>query len=379
MVAPMRSRLAGVVAGVVVLALLGTVPAYASKGAYFGTALSQSGGESSDTALLSLESEVGRHFHMYRLYRPLNDTTLRGGAAQLMKSRGQPIYLNVTSEIGNRCVSWHSVAAGAYNTQLHSIARQVRKYHYKVFFSWNHEMQGNCKTGTAADYRASYKRVRKVFKKEHVTNAVWVWVVAAGNINNDPAKAAKFLPGKVDLIGVDGYNRAGDWRGVKEIFAAAHKFATNHGHRLFPRAVAVGSDGQRDTGSSSARSAAPRIRPTPPPRPAGSRTRTTPSGRGTSPGWCGRTSIATRATTASRRPPPHLPPTSRPATRPSTCASAPASGARRRGRAASPAGVTSPRRGAPQAPPCGRGGPCRARSARGSRGRPAPRPPRRRR
>ena len=242
MVAPMRSRLAGVVAGVVVLALLGTVPAYASKGAYFGTALSQSGGESSDTALLSLESEVGRHFHMYRLYRPLNDTTLRGGAAQLMKSRGQPIYLNVTSEIGNRCVSWHSVAAGAYNTQLHSIARQVRKYHYKVFFSWNHEMQGNCKTGTAADYRASYKHVRKVFKKEHVTNAVWVWVAAAGNINNDPAKAAKFLPGKVDLIGVDGYNRAGDWRGVKEIFAAAHKFATNHGHRLFIGEIGCAED-----------------------------------------------------------------------------------------------------------------------------------------
>lgn len=238
----MRSRLAGVIAGVVVLAVLGTVPAYASKGAYFGTAVSQSGGAKSDAALLALESEVGRHFHMYRLYRPLNDTTLRGGAAQLMKSRGQPIYLNVTSEIGTRCVSWHSVAAGAYNTQLHSIARQVRKYHYKVFFSWNHEMQGNCKTGTAADYRASYKRVRKVFTKEHVTNAVWVWVVAAGNINNDPAKAAKFLPRKVDLIGVDGYNRAGDWRGVKEIFAAAHKFATNHGHRLFIGEIGCAED-----------------------------------------------------------------------------------------------------------------------------------------
>ena len=70
----------------------------------------------------------------------------------------------------------------------------------------------------------------------------WVWVVAAGNINNDPAKAAKFLPGKVDLIGVDGYNRAGDWRGVKEIFAAAHKFATNHGHRLFIGEIGCAED-----------------------------------------------------------------------------------------------------------------------------------------
>ena len=160
----------------------------------------------------------------------------------MMKSRGQPMYLNVTSEIGSRCVSWHSVAAGTYNRYLHSIARQVKRYRYRVYFSWNHEMQGNCKTGTAADYRASYKRVRKAFKAEHVTNAVWVWVAAAGNFNHDPAKAAKFLPRKVDLIGVDGYNRAGEWRSVKEIFAAAHQFATNHGHRLFIGEVGCAED-----------------------------------------------------------------------------------------------------------------------------------------
>ena len=225
-------------------------------------------------------------------------------------------------------------------------------------------MQGNCKTGTAADYRASYQHVRKVFKKEHVTNAVWVWVAAAGNINNDPAKAAtQFLPGQVDLIGVDGYNRAGDWRGVKEIFAAAHKFATNHGHRLFIGEIGCAEDPSDSTAKARWIANAYDL-----------------SERGTWPGWSGRTSIAT----GGRLPRPHvrlriLPPTSRPATRPSTCASCPASGARRRGRAASRAAVTSPRRGAPQAPPCGRGEPCRARSVRGSRGRPGPRPPRRRR
>ena len=103
-------------------------------------------------------------------------------------------------------------------------------------------MQGNCKTGTAADYRASYKRVRKAFKAERVTNAVWVWVAAAGNFNHDPAKAAKFLPRKVDLIGVDGYNRTGEWRSVKEIFGAAHRFATKHGRRLFIGEVGCAED-----------------------------------------------------------------------------------------------------------------------------------------
>ena len=242
MVAAMRCRLAGVIAGAVVLAMLVAGPAYASKGAYFGTAVEPTAGQNDYEALMALERVVGRHFHVLRLYRALNNTTLRGAAAQEMKSRGQPMYLNITSEMGRRCVSWRSVAAGRYNSQLHSIARQVRRYHYKVYFSWNHEMQGNCSTGTAADYRASYKKVRKVFKKERVTNAVWVWVVAAGNMNHDPAKAARYLPRHVDLIGVDGYNRAGEWRSVKEIFAAAHRFAANRGIRLFIGEVGCAED-----------------------------------------------------------------------------------------------------------------------------------------
>ena len=112
MVAPMRCRLAGVIVGVVALAMLVVGPAYATKGAYFGTAVEPAAGQTTEEALASLERTVGRHFHMFRLYRALNNTTLRGGPATLMKSRGQPMYLNVTSEIGNRCVSWRSVAAG---------------------------------------------------------------------------------------------------------------------------------------------------------------------------------------------------------------------------------------------------------------------------
>ena len=159
-----------------------------------------------------------------------------------MKSRGQPIYLNINSAIGSRCVLLASVAAGAYNAQLHSIARQVRRYRYKVFFSWNHEMQEHC-TGTAADYRASYQRVRKVFKQASTSRTPsGSGSSLRATINHYPAKAAKFLPGQVDLIGVDGYNRAGDWRGVKEIFAAAHKFATNHGHRLFIGEIGCAED-----------------------------------------------------------------------------------------------------------------------------------------
>jgi hypothetical protein len=242
MVAPMGSRLAGLLAGVAVLVAVAAAPAYASKGAYFGTAVEMAPGENSYDALVSLERMVGRRFHILRLYRSLNDTTFSGAGPQAMRARGLPMYLNVSSAIGRRCVRWRAVANGKYNRYLKSIARTVKGYRYRVYFSWNHEMQGTCNTGTAADYRASYKRVRRAFRRRHVTNAVWVWTVAAGNVNHDPAKAARYLPRHVDLMGVDGYNRSGEWRSVKEIFGAAHRFAGRRGLRLFVGEIGCAED-----------------------------------------------------------------------------------------------------------------------------------------
>jgi hypothetical protein len=138
-------------------------------------------------------------------------------------------------------VSWRSVAAGRYNRYLRSIAIKVRRYRYRVYFSWNHEMQEHC-TGTAAEYLASYHRVRRAFRRQHVRNAVWVWTVAAGTVNHSPRAAARFLPRRVDLIGVDGYNRSGDWRGVRQIFGQTHRFASRRGLRLFVGEIGCAED-----------------------------------------------------------------------------------------------------------------------------------------
>ena len=102
----------------------------------------------------------------------------------MMRRRGQSVYLNVSSQFHGRCVPRRSVAGGRYNHYLHIIARHVRAYRHRVYFSWNHEMENKCHTGTAADYRASYKRVRRVFRNEHVTNARWVVVFAASNFSS---------------------------------------------------------------------------------------------------------------------------------------------------------------------------------------------------
>jgi hypothetical protein len=228
-----RIRLALIPVVAALAVVCNPLPAYAGKGAYWGTYVSPPSDQSPLDALTSFEAKVGRRFHIYRFYRPIDNGDLGNDIADMMQRRGFPVYLNVSSQFHGRCVPWRSVAAGRYNHYLHIIARHARRYRYRVYFSWNHEMENNCDTGTAREYRASYARVRRVFRKEHVTNARWVVVFAASNFNKKPASVRRHLPRHYDMIGVDGYNRARKWRSPTEIFGAAHRFAAKRGSRLF--------------------------------------------------------------------------------------------------------------------------------------------------
>jgi hypothetical protein len=228
-----RFRLALTAAVATLCVVCTPLPANAATGAYWGTYVEPPSGQSPLGALTSFESVVGRRFHMYRFYRPIDNGDLGNDVASTMKRRGDPVYLNINSQFHGRCVSWRNVAAGRYNHYLHIIARHVRAYRYRVYFSWNHEMENNCSTGTAREYRASYGRIRRIFRKEHVTNARWVVVFAASNFTKKPASVVHHLPRRYDMIGVDGYNRARKWRTATQIFGAAHRFASNHGTRLF--------------------------------------------------------------------------------------------------------------------------------------------------
>jgi hypothetical protein len=250
-VTSVRLRLVFIAGATMLCVALNPMPAFAGKGAYWGTYVSPPSGQAPLDALTSFEAKVGRRFHIYRFYRPIDNGDLGNDIADMMRRRGEPVYLNVSSQFHGRCVPWRSVAAGRYNRYLHIIARHVRAYRYRIYFSWNHEMENSCHTGTAAEYRASYARVRRVFRSEHVTNARWVVVFAASNFKKKPASVRRYLPHHYDMIGVDGYNRAAKWRTPVEIFGAAHHFAANRGVRLF-----VGEIGSEESPSDAAAKAA---------------------------------------------------------------------------------------------------------------------------
>jgi hypothetical protein len=212
-------------------ALLLATPATAvgAKGAYWGTWVEPQNGASQLQLLRRLERSMGRNFHGVRLYHPLDHSRMRSPVLDLMRHRHQPLYLNVTSEVNrNQCVPWADVASGRYNADLHTLARHVKRWPAKVFFSWNHEFLNDCTSGTPADYVASYQRVHKVFRHDHVQNVVFVWTATAHNFHQDGALLRQYQPRRYDVVGVDGYNKAGDWVSAKDLFSYAHKFAVRH-------------------------------------------------------------------------------------------------------------------------------------------------------
>jgi len=202
--------------------------ALGAKGAFWGTWVEPRDGLSQLHLLRNLEAHMGRNFHGTRLYHPLDHSRMRSPVLDLMRSRHQPLYLNVTSEVNrDQCVPWGDVASGRYNADLHKLAHHVRRWPAKVFFSWNHEFLNDCTSGSPADYVASYHRVHKVFRHDHVRNVVFVWTATAHNFHQDGPLLRSYQPRRYDVVGVDGYN-TGDWESAKNLFAYAHKFAMRH-------------------------------------------------------------------------------------------------------------------------------------------------------
>ena len=224
-------RMAAALAAVGLLAM--PAAALGAKGAFWSTWVEPRGGSSQFQLLRGLERSMGRHFHGVRLYHPLDHPRMRSPVLDLTRHRHQPLYLNVTSEVHrNQCVPWRDVASGRYNAELHALARHVKRWPAKVFFSWNHEFLNDCTSGTPADYVASYHRVHKVFRHDHVKNVVFVWTATAHNFHQDGALLRRYQPRRYDVVGVDGYNKAGDWVSAKDLFSYAHRFAVRH-HKGF--------------------------------------------------------------------------------------------------------------------------------------------------
>jgi Tol biopolymer transport system component len=208
-------------------------PAPEPSGAVWGIYSASRNGRSGDEVIATLESEIGRHFNGRRIYQNMSTAHVPTPAMTELAGRGGYIYLNINSFTINSqgqsvCARWADVAGGRLDAQWTQIANEIKGFGYTVHLSFHHEMTANnahhpaC--GTASDYVAAYNHLWTLFQRLGVANVRWVWTPVASAFMQ--GKALQYVPAHFDVVGVDGYSRAGVWRWPSQIFAAAHSFAT---------------------------------------------------------------------------------------------------------------------------------------------------------
>lgn len=139
------------------------------------------------------------------------------------------------------CTSLAKIASGAEDRRiLIPKARDIRSFRRTVMIRWGHEMNGDWKYPwqgarngqDASVFVRAWRHIHDVFRRQGVSNVVWVW---APNHNNVPNRSwnhwSKYYPGDayVDWVGISGYNWGtsrpyGGWQEFKRIFRPVYDY-----------------------------------------------------------------------------------------------------------------------------------------------------------
>jgi hypothetical protein len=118
-------------------------------------------------------------------------------------------------------VSWHcgapddEIVAGEHDALITDFARQMKAYGGPVLLRWYWEPNISnypaCRgpgslADQAANYVSAYRRIVRIFDREHADNVTFVW---SASTLTSVARMKMFYPGDkyVDWIGADGYDR----------------------------------------------------------------------------------------------------------------------------------------------------------------------------
>lgn len=131
-------------------------------------------------------------------------------------------------------INLRAITKGNHDRYLRRSARSARRWGRPFYVRFAHEMNGDWYPwglgvggNTGRDYRAAWRHVVRVFRREKATNVRWVWAPNVTGGNGVPRFEAQYPGDKfVDWVGLDGYNwgtrRASGWRSLRAIFAPSY-------------------------------------------------------------------------------------------------------------------------------------------------------------
>ena len=214
-----------------------------SQGALFGMFAGPGrNGRTTYQEMLYLEAAAGRRFDIdrqfYRWDKPFPSTHER----EAIKMGRIPALAWAAYRQDSSPVRWADIASGAHDPLIRTRADAVKALGTTVMFSFHIEPEDDKRLGTAADFRAAWRRIVSIFRAQGATNTVWVWNLMTYTFdpwsNRNPAD---WYPGHdvVDWMAANGYNWFGSnhnldqrWRAFADIFRNFYRWGSTRGKPL---------------------------------------------------------------------------------------------------------------------------------------------------
>jgi len=206
----------------------------------FGAFVNPFGADPID-AISNFEAAIGRSLAITRHYLTWK-IPLPGKTIQRSVAGGHIPYVawHATTK-GNTPVPWSEITSGSWDAWIVSQADSIRDAGFPMYFTFHHEPENDTGNGTSADFVAASDHIRAIFDAEGVTNVTWIVTLMASTYRGGHHGYATWMPSRVDLLGVDGYNRhpcisspqKHPWKSFQEIFTQAHNAAVSNGIPLF--------------------------------------------------------------------------------------------------------------------------------------------------
>jgi Glycosyl hydrolase family 26 len=223
---------------------------WAAASVPFGAYAGKRGSENAVTAYQHLETQLGRPLDIVRIFYEWNSSfnvnspnTLEGFAA----ANGKIPVMSIKTRLGGKTpVPWQDIIDARPGDPLYQDmvrwANRVKSFPGPVYLCFNHEASNwkSEQNGTSQQYKAAWKKFHKVFKKRHVNNVIWTWIMGDPTpwevSTTDRRYGPKWYPGNkvTDVLAVDVYNwspcnGANDpWRSFADLTSEFLKFAAKH-------------------------------------------------------------------------------------------------------------------------------------------------------
>ena len=182
-----------------------------------------------------LESLIGRRFDLDRSYYFWDEKFPAFNEYEALKAGRIPVIGWAAQFRDGSARTWGAIANGSQDALIRARADAVKALGKKVFLVFHHEPEDDhAKNGTAADYRAAWRRIVSIFRNRGATNTVFVWNLMAYTFQPDGNEPETYYPGDdvVDWVAADGYNWFGSswlpyspWRSFKTVFATFDAWA----------------------------------------------------------------------------------------------------------------------------------------------------------